>query len=182
MADISELENLYRESIMGKLKEEFSYENVMQIPKIKKVVVNSCLSEAVQNSKILDTVANEMGSFTGQKPVIVKAKRSEANFKLRKGQPLAVKVTLRGKSMWNFLNKLIKVALPRVRDFKGVSGKAFDGKGNYTLGVKDQIIFPEIDYDKVSKVYGMNISIVTSAKTDPEAKSLLKALGMPFNN
>jgi large subunit ribosomal protein L5 len=154
----------------------------MQVPQIKKVVVNMGLGEAIQNVKILDSATTELGLITGQKAVITKAKKSIATFKLREGMPIGCMVTLRQDRMYEFLDRLINVSLARVRDFKGVSGKAFDGKGNYTLGVKDQLIFPEINYDAVDKIKGMNITIVTSAKTDEEGKALLKYLGMPFRN
>jgi large subunit ribosomal protein L5 len=154
----------------------------MEIPQIKKIVVNMGLGEAIQNVKILDSATTELGLITGQKPVITKAKKSIATFKLREGMPIGCMVTLRRDRMYEFLDRLINVSLARVRDFKGVSGKAFDGKGNYTLGVKDQLIFPEISYDAVDKIKGMNITIVTSAKTDEEGKALLKYLGMPFRN
>ena len=161
---------------------EFGYKNVMQVPKLKKVVVNTSLSEALQNVKALDAAAGELAVITGQKPVITKAKKSIAAFKLREGQSIGACVTLRKKRMFEFLNRLMNVALPRVRDFKGVSAKSFDGRGNYTLGLTEQIIFPEINYDKVDKIRGMNITICTSAKTDDEAKALLKHMGMPFRS
>jgi len=154
----------------------------MQVPQIKKIVVNMGLGEAIQNVKILDSATTELGLITGQKSVITKAKKSIATFKLREGMPIGCMVTLRRDRMYEFLDRLINVSLARVRDFKGVSGKAFDGKGNYTLGIKDQLIFPEINYDNVDKIKGMNITIVTSAKTDEEGKALLKYLGMPFRN
>jgi large subunit ribosomal protein L5 len=154
----------------------------MQVPQIKKIVVNMGLGEAIQNVKILDSATTELGLITGQKSVITKAKKSIATFKLREGMPIGCMVTLRHDRMYEFLDRLINVSLARVRDFKGVSGKAFDGKGNYTLGIKDQLIFPEINYDNVDKIKGMNITIVTSAKTDEEGKALLKYLGMPFRN
>ena len=152
----------------------------MQVPKLEKIVVNMSLSEALQNAKVLDTAANELMAITGQKPVITKAKKSIASFKLRQGMPIGCKVTLRGDRMYEFLDRLVSVALPRIRDFKGVSGKAFDGMGNYTLGIKEQIIFPEIDYDKVEMVHGMDVTICTTARTDAESKALLRHLGMPF--
>jgi large subunit ribosomal protein L5 len=154
----------------------------MEVPQIKKIVVNMGLGEAIQNVKILDSATTELGLITGQKSVITKAKKSIATFKLREGMPIGCMVTLRKDRMFEFLDRLINVSLARVRDFKGVSGKAFDGKGNYTLGIKDQLIFPEINYDNVDKIKGMNITIVTSAKTDEEGKALLKYLGMPFRN
>ena len=165
---------------MPGLKKEFGYNNVMAIPKITKVVVNMGLGEATQNAKIVDTGADELGRITGQKPVITRAKKSIAQFKVRKGMPIGTMVTLRGERMWEFLDRLISVALPRVRDFRGVSPKGFDGRGNYTLGLKDQLLFPEIDYMKVDKARGMNISVVTTAKTDEESRKLLQLLGVPF--
>ncbi len=162
------------------LKKEFGYENVMAVPKIEKVSINIGLGEATQNAKLMDGAVNELGAIAGQKPVICKARKSIAAFKLREGMPIGTMVTLRGDRMFEFLDRLLNVALPRVRDFRGVSGKSFDGRGNYTLGIKDQLIFPEIDYSKVEKTKGMNISITTTAKTDAEAMSLLRAMGMPF--
>ena len=154
----------------------------MQVPRLKKIVLNMGLGEAIQNIKILETAAEELKAIAGQKPVITKAKKSIAAFKLREGMPIGCMVTLRHKRMYDFLEKLVNVALPRVRDFRGMSGKAFDGRGNYTLGVREHIIFPEIDYDKIDKIKGLNITIVTSARTDEEGKELLKLLGMPFRN
>ena len=162
------------------LKKEFGYENVMAVPKIEKVSINIGMGEATQNAKLMDGAVNELGAITGQKPVICKARKSIAAFKLREGMPIGTMVTLRGDRMFEFLDRLLNVALPRVRDFRGVSTKSFDGRGNYTLGVKDQLIFPEIDYSKVEKTKGMNISITTTARTDAEALSLLRAMGMPF--
>jgi large subunit ribosomal protein L5 len=159
---------------------EFSYKSIMQVPKVEKVVVNVGLGEAIQNIKLLDAAQKELSMITGQKAVATKAKKSIAGFKLRKGMPIGCKVTLRGDRMYEFLDRLISVALPRIRDFKGVSSRAFDGKGNYSLGIKEQFIFPEIDYDKVEMVHGMDVAICTSAKTDGEAKALLRHLGMPF--
>jgi len=176
------LKKKYLEEVVDELRKEFNYENIMQVPKMVKVVVNAGLGEAIHNHKILDTAVAEIATITGQKPVITKAKRSVANFKLREGMPIGCRVTLRGRNMYEFLERLLNVALPRVRDFRGVSPKAFDGRGNYTLGVKDQIIFPEINFDKVERVSGFSVTMVTSAKTDEEAKSLLKRLGMPFRN
>jgi len=175
-------EEHYRKNVIPELMKEFGYKNVMQVPKLKKVVVNTSLSEALQNVKALDAAAGELAVITGQKPVITKAKKSIAAFKLREGQSIGACVTLRKKRMFEFLNRLMNVALPRVRDFKGVSAKSFDGRGNYTLGLTEQIIFPEINYDKVDKIRGMNITICTSAKTDDEAKALLKHMGMPFRS
>lgn len=176
----SELKTKYLEEVVPALQQEFNYKNVMEIPKIVKVVVNMGVGDAVQNAKALDTAVSELTTITAQKPVITKAKKSISAFKIRKGMSIGTKVTLRGDRMYDFLEKVINVALPRVRDFKGVSAKAFDGRGNYTLGIKEQLIFPEIEYDKVEKIRGMDIVIVTTAKTDEEAKSLLAHLGMPF--
>jgi large subunit ribosomal protein L5 len=159
---------------------EFSYKNIMEVPKLVKVVLNVGLGEAIQNIKLLDAAQKELSMVTGQKAVQTKAKKSIASFKLRQGMPIGCKVTLRGNRMYEFLDRLVSVALPRIRDFKGVSGKAFDGLGNYTLGIKEQIIFPEIDYDKVEMVHGMDVTICTTARTDAESKALLRHLGMPF--
>ncbi|BCS53069.1 50S ribosomal protein L5 [Geobacter sp. SVR] len=179
---MARLKELYHKEVAQKLQNDFNYKNVMEVPKIVKVVVNMGLGEAIQNIKILDSAAAELNAITGQKSVITKAKKSIATFKLRQGMPIGCMVTLRRDRMYEFLDRLMNVSLARVRDFKGVSGKAFDGKGNYTLGVKEQLIFPEINYDTVDKIKGMNITIVTSAKTDEEGKALLKYLGMPFRN
>lgn len=160
--------------------QEFGYTNVMAIPKIQKIVVNMGLGEATANAKIIDTGADELARVTGQKPVIRRARKSIAQFKLRQGQPIGTTVTLRGERMWEFLDRLVSIALPRVRDFKGVSPKGFDGRGNYTLGLRDQLLFPEIDYMKVDKARGMNVSVVTTAKTDEEGRKLLQFIGMPF--
>ena len=170
----------YTKKVVPALKKEFGYKNVMAVPKIEKVSVNIGLGEATQNSKLMDGAVNELGAITGQKPVICKARKSIAAFKLREGMPIGTMVTLRGDRMFEFLDRLMNVALPRVRDFRGVSTKSFDGRGNYTLGIKDQLIFPEIDYSKVEKTKGMNISITTTARTDAEAMSLLRNMGMPF--
>jgi large subunit ribosomal protein L5 len=175
-------EEFYRKEVIPLLMKEFGYENVMQVPKLDKIVVNTSLSEALQNVKTLDTAAAELATITGQKPVITKAKKSIAAFKLRAGQSIGACVTLRKKRMYEFLNRLVNIALPRVRDFKGVSAKSFDGRGNYTMGITEQIIFPEINYDKVDKIRGMNITICTTAQTDDEAKALLKHMGMPFRS
>ena len=177
---MSRLRERYEKEVTAALKKEFGYANVMAIPKITKVVVNMGLGEATQNAKISETGADEIARITGQKPVITRAKKSIAQFKLRKGMPIGAMVTLRGDRMWEFLDRLISVALPRVRDFRGVSARGFDGRGNFTLGLKDQLIFPEIDYMKVDKARGMNISVVTTAKTDEESRKLLQLLGMPF--
>ncbi len=179
---MSRLKDIYSTEIIPKLRSDFSYKSSMEVPQIKKIVVNMGLGEAIQNVKILDSATTELSLITGQKSVITKAKKSIATFKLREGMPIGCMVTLRRDHMYEFLDRLINVSLARVRDFKGVSGKAFDGKGNYTLGIKDQLIFPEISYDAVDKIKGMNITIVTSAKTDEEGKALLKYLGMPFRN
>ena len=174
------LKTQYNETVKGELQKEFNYGNVMQTPKVVKIVVNTCLKEAIQNAKILDTAAAEIGIVTGQKPIIRRARRSIANFKLREGMPLGAKVTLRSTKMWEFLDRLISVATPRIRDFRGLNPNGFDGRGNYSMGLTEQIVFPEIDYDKVQRITGMNITFVTTAKTDEEGHALLKALGMPF--
>jgi large subunit ribosomal protein L5 len=179
---MSRLKDRYEQDVAPALKKEFGYSNVMAIPKIEKIVVNMGLGEATQNAKIVDTGADEVARITGQKPVTTRAKKSIAQFKVRKGMPIGSMVTLRGDRMWNFLDRLISVALPRVRDFRGVSPKGFDGRGNYTLGLRDQLLFPEIDYMKVDKARGMNVSVVTTAKTDEEARKLLQLMGMPFRS
>jgi large subunit ribosomal protein L5 len=179
---MSRLKDTYLSEILPKLRADFNYKNVMEVPKLEKVVLNMGLGEAIQNVKILDSAVIELNAISGQKSVITKAKKSIATFKLRQGMPIGCMVTLRSEKMYEFLDKLINVSLARVRDFKGVSGKAFDGKGNYTLGVKEQLIFPEINYDSVDKIKGLNITIVTSAKSDEEGKALLKYMGMPFRN
>ena len=179
MAEAS-LRQHYQKSVIPALVKEFGYKNVMAVPKIQKVSVNIGLGEATQNAKLMDGAVNELGQIAGQKPVVTKAKKSIAAFKLREGMSIGAMVTLRGDRMYEFLDRLMNVALPRVRDFRGVSSKSFDGRGNYTLGVRDQLIFPEIDYNKVEKVKGMNISIITTAKTDAEGLALLKQMGMPF--
>ena len=177
---MNRLKDRYAKEVVPALRKEFGYTNPMAVPKVEKVVINMGLGEATQNAKIIDTGADELGRITGQKPVVTRAKKSIAQFKVRQGMPIGAMVTLRGERMYEFLDRLISIALPRVRDFKGVSPRGFDGRGNYTLGLKDQLIFPEIDYLKVDKSRGMNISVVTTAKTDEEARSLLKLLGMPF--
>ena len=177
---MTRLYDRYTNEAIPALKKEFGYTNPMQVPRIEKVVLNVGLGEAVSNAKLIKVVCNEIGAITGQKPVVTKARKSIASFKLRQGMPIGVTVTLRRDRMYEFLDRLMNIALPRVRDFRGVSSKAFDGKGNYTLGIKEHIIFPEIAIDKIEKVYGMNICVVTSARTDDEARSLLKYLGMPF--
>jgi len=179
---MSRLKDIYQTDILPKLRSDFNYKNVMEVPKITKIVLNMGLGEAIQNIKILDSAALELNAIAGQKSVITKAKKSIATFKLRQGMPIGCMVTLRREKMYEFLDRLMNVSLARVRDFKGVSGKAFDGKGNYTLGIKEQLIFPEINYDSVDKIKGLNITIVTSAKSDEEGKALLKYMGMPFRN
>lgn len=176
------LKEKYDNEVVPALSKQFGYKSSMQIPKIEKVVVNVGLGEAIQNPKLMDGAVKELSDITGQKPVVRKAKKSIAAFKLREGMAVGCMVTLRSERMWEFLDRLINVALPRIRDFKGVSAKAFDGRGNYTLGLKEQYIFPEIDYDKVEMVHGMDIAIVTSAKNDEEGKALLKFIGMPFRS
>ena len=174
------LKEKYSKEIAPAISKEFSITNPMAVPRLEKIVVNMGMGEAIANAKILDTASDEIRSITGQKPVVTKAKKSIASFKLRQGMNIGTMVTLRGERMYEFLDRLISVALPRVRDFRGVSAKAFDGRGNYTLGIREQLIFPEIDFNKVDKSRGMNISIVTTAKTDEQSRALLKALGMPF--
>lgn len=174
------LKERYQKEVAPALQKEFNIINPMATPRLEKIVVNMGLGEAISNSKLIDTAVEELSSVTGQKPVVTKAKKSIATFKLRQGMPIGAMVTLRGDRMFEFLDRLISVALPRVRDFRGVSPKAFDGRGNYTLGVREQLIFPEIDFNKVDKTRGMNVSIVTTARTDEQARALLKALGMPF--
>jgi large subunit ribosomal protein L5 len=177
---MSRLKDRYQKEVVPALAKEFGYKNVMAVPKIEKVVVNMGLGEATSNAKLVDVGADELARITGQKPVTRRAKKSIAAFKVRKGMPIATMVTLRGERMWEFLDRLMTIALPRVRDFKGVSPKGFDGRGNYTLGLRDQLLFPEIDYMKVDKARGMNVSVVTTAKTDQEARKLLQFIGMPF--
>jgi large subunit ribosomal protein L5 len=177
---MTRLKQKYQKDVVPALQKEFGYKNVMAVPRIEKVVVNMGLGEATSNAKIIDTGADELARITGQKPVTRRAKKSIAAFKVRKGMPVGTMVTLRGERMWEFLDRLMSIALPRVRDFKGVSPRGFDGRGNYTLGLRDQLLFPEIDYMKVDKARGMNVSVVTSAKTDEEARKLLQFIGMPF--
>lgn len=179
---MARLKKYYKEEIVSQLSKEFGYKNVMQIPKITKIVINMGLGEALQNIKILESASEEIASITGQKPVITRAKKSIASFKLRDGNPIGCMVTLRREKMYEFLDRFINISLARVRDFRGVNPKGFDGRGNYTAGIKEQIIFPEISYDKIDKIKGMNITIVTTAKTDEEGKALLKYFGMPFSN
>ena len=179
---MSQLKKIYEEEIVAQLMDTFKYKNIMQVPRMEKVVLNMGLGEAIHNIKILESATEELKLIAGQKPVVTKAKRSIAAFKLRAGMPIGCMVTLRKEKMYDFYYKLVNIALARVRDFRGVSGKAFDGNGNYSLGVKEHIIFPEIDYDKIDKIKGLNISVVTTAKTNEEGKELLKLLGMPFRN
>jgi large subunit ribosomal protein L5 len=179
---MARFKDVYQEKVIPGLMKRFNYKNQMEVPKLEKIVINMGLGEAIQNIKILDSAVQELSQITGQKPVITKAKKSIAQFKLRTGMPIGCMVTLRKERMYEFFNRLVNVTLPRVRDFKGLSGKSFDGRGNYALGIREQLIFPEIHYDKVDKVKGMNIVIVTTAKTDEEGKELLKLLGMPFRN
>ena len=177
---MTRLKEKYQKEVVPALQKEFGYKNVMAVPRIEKVVVNMGLGEATANAKLIDTGADEVARITGQKPVTRRAKKSIAAFKVRKGMPIATMVTLRGERMWEFLDRLMSIALPRVRDFKGVSPRGFDGRGNYTLGLRDQLLFPEIDYMKVDKARGMNVSVVTTAKTDQEARKRLQFIGMPF--
>lgn len=177
---MSRLKEKYREDVVKAMMQKFGYKNIMQVPKLEKVVVNVGVGEAIQNSKTLDAAVSDVATVTGQRPVITKAKKSIAAFKLRQGMKIGCKVTLRGDRMYDFVDKLFSVALPRVRDFRGVSPKSFDGRGNYSMGIREQLIFPEIDYDKIDKVRGMDIIFVTTARTDEEARELLRLLGMPF--
>ena len=174
------LKEMYKEKVYPALKEQFNYDNVMMIPKLEKVTLNMGLGEAKENAKLLEGAVNEIALITGQRPVVTKARKSIANFKVRQGMPVGAKVTLRGDSMYEFIDKLFNIALPRVRDFKGVSKNSFDGRGHYSMGIKEQLIFPEINYDKVDTIKGMNIVFTTTAKTDEEAQALLAGLGMPF--
>ena len=179
---MNRLKEKYENSIKKELTEKFGYTTPMQVPKLEKIVVNMGVGEAVHNSKALEDAIEELTVITGQKPIATKAKKSIANFKLREGMPIGAKVTLRGERMYEFLDKLVSIALPRVRDFHGISGNSFDGRGNYTVGIKEQLIFPEINFDKISKIRGLDIVIVTTAKTDEEGRALLLGLGMPFRN
>jgi len=179
---MNRLQEKYQKEVMPALQKEFGYTNVMAIPKVTKVVINMGLGEATSNAKIIDTAADELGKISGQKAAVRRATKSIAQFKVRQGQPVGTMVTLRGQRMYEFLDRLVSIALPRVRDFKGISAKGFDGRGNYTLGLRDQIIFPEIDYMKVDKARGMNVSVVTTAKTDEEARKLLQLIGLPFRS
>src|SRR4030065_2551339 len=179
---MARLKRYYSDNVISALTKEFNYKNPMQVPKIEKIVVNMGLGEAIQNAKIIDSAAQELATITGQKPIITKAKKSIATFKLRQGMAIGCCVTLRKEIMYEFFDRLVNVALPKVRDFRGISANAFDGRGNFSIGLQEQIIFPEIDYDKVEKVKGMNITIVTTAKTDDEARALLKLMGVHFKN
>ena len=177
---MSRFSEMYKNDVAPALMKKFEYKSVMQIPKIDKVVINVGAGEAKDNSKVIDAIANDLGIITGQKPVVCRAKKSVANFKLREGMPIGVKVTLRGEKMYEFIDRLFSLALPRVRDFRGINPNSFDGRGNYSMGVKEQLIFPEIEYDKIDKVRGMDITFITTAKTDEEAKELLTLMGAPF--
>lgn len=179
---MARLKDIYINEIVPKLMKDFNYKSVMEVPKVEKIVLNMGLGEAIQNVKILDSAVDELGVISGQKAVITKAKKSIATFKLREGMPIGAMVTLRKDRMFEFLDRLLNISIPRVRDFKGVSPKAFDGNGNYSLGIKEQLIFPEINYDKIDKIKGLNITIVTTAKSDEESRALLKYMGMPFRN
>jgi len=176
------LRNKYKDEIVPQLMKDFGFKNVMQVPKLERIVVNMGLGEAVQNAKLVESAAEELKAITGRKPIVTRAKKSIAGFKLREGMPIGVMVTLRGEQMYDFLDRLVSLALPRTRDFKGISPKAFDGRGNYTLGIREQIVFPEINYDKIDRIKGMNVTLVTTAKTDEQGRALLKSLGMPFRN
>jgi large subunit ribosomal protein L5 len=176
------LKTLYQQTILPKLQEEFGYTNVHQVPKLTKVTVNRGLGEASQNAKALESSLSELATITGQKPVVTRARKAIAGFKIREGMPVGVMVTLRSERMYAFLDRLINLALPRIRDFRGISPNSFDGRGNYSLGIREQLIFPEIDYDTIDQIRGMDVSIITSAKTDEEGRALLKALGMPFKS
>ena len=180
MANTPNLKKLYQDEVAPALMQKFGYKSVMQIPRLEKIVLNVGCSEARENAKVLDAVVSDLTAITGQKAVVTKAKKSVANFKLREGMPIGAKVTLRGNKMWEFLDRLFNVALPRVRDFRGISADSFDGRGNYALGVKEQLIFPEIEYDKIDKIRGMDIVVCTTAQTDEEARELLKLVGAPF--
>ena len=180
MANTPNLKKLYQDEVAPALMQKFGYKSTMQIPRLEKIVINVGCSEARENAKVLDAVVNDLTTITGQKAVVTKAKKSVANFKLREGMPIGAKVTLRGNKMWEFLDRLFNVALPRVRDFRGISADSFDGRGNYALGVKEQLIFPEIEYDKIDKIRGMDIVVCTTAQTDEEARELLKLVGAPF--
>ncbi len=176
------LRKKYKEDIIPQLMKDFSFRNIMQVPKLERVIVNMGLGEAVQNAKLIESAVEELTAITGRKPIITRAKKSIASFKLREGMPIGVMVTLRGEQMYDFVDRLVSIALPRTRDFKGISPKAFDGRGNYTLGIREQIVFPEINYDKIDRIKGMNVTFVTTAETDEQGRALLKSLGMPFRN
>ncbi len=179
---MSRLKTYYQETIVPKLKEQFSYSNIHQVPKVTKIVINRGLGEASQNAKALESSLSELATISGQKPVVTRAKKAIAGFKIRQGMPVGAMVTLRGEKMYAFLDRLISLALPRIRDFRGVSPKSFDGRGNYSLGIKEQLIFPEIEYDSIDQIRGFDISIITTANTDEEGRALLKEMGMPFRN
>lgn len=180
MATTERLKDRYEKEIVPELRKEFGYDNIMRVPQVHKLVINIGMGEAIANAKAMDNAVRDITDITGQRPVITKAKRSIASFKLRQGMPIGVMVTLRGQRMWDFLDKLVNVALPRLRDFQGVSPDSFDGRGNYTLGLKEQLVFPEVDYDKIDKVRGMEVTVVTTARNDEEGRRLLQLLGMPF--
>ncbi|HEX9495891.1 MAG TPA: 50S ribosomal protein L5 [Candidatus Limnocylindria bacterium] len=174
------LRERYEKTVKDELRKQFSYENVMQVPKLEKIVLNIGMGESIGNAKTMDAAANDLAIITGQRPVVTKSRKAISNFRLRVGMPIGLKVTLRGPRMWHFLEKLVTVALPRIRDFQGIPERSFDGRGNYSLGLKEQLVFPEIEYDKIDRLRGLEITIVTSAKTDEEGRALLKSLGMPF--
>lgn len=176
------LRTKYKDQIVPQLMKDFSFKNIMQVPKLERIVINMGLGEAVQNAKLIETAVEELAAITGRKPIVTRAKKSIATFKLREGMPIGVMVTLRGEQMYDFLDRLVSIALPRTRDFKGISPKAFDGRGNYTLGIREQIVFPEINYDRIDRIKGMNVTFVTTAKTDEQGRALLKSFGMPFRN
>jgi large subunit ribosomal protein L5 len=176
------LRKKYKDEIIPQLMKEFSLRNIMQVPKLDRVIINMGLGEAVQNAKLIESAVAELTAITGRKPIVTRAKKSIATFKLREGMPIGVMVTLRGEQMYDFVDRLVSIALPRTRDFKGISPKAFDGRGNYTLGIREQIVFPEINYDKIDRIKGMNVTFVTTAETDEQGRALLKSLGMPFRN
>lgn len=177
---MARLKQIYQEKVISQMIKRFNYTNVMEVPRIEKIVINMGLGEAIQNPKVIESAQTELAAITGQKPVVTKSRKAIANFKLRKGMAIGCKVTLRRERMYEFLDRLVNLALPRIRDFRGVSAKAFDGRGNYALGLREQIIFPEIDYDKIDKIKGMNVVITTTARTDEEAKALLQFMGLPF--
>lgn len=178
----SRLKKKYRDEVIPQLMKDFDFKNVMQVPKLDRIVVNMGLGDAVQNAKLIESATEELTAITGRKPVVTRAKKSIANFKLREGMPIGAMVTLRGDQMYDFLDRLVTLALPRTRDFRGTSPKAFDGRGNYTLGIKEQIVFPEVSYDKIDRIKGMNVTFVTTAQNDDQGRALLRSLGMPFRN